>query len=75
VTYPLEPWLAEEYEWLDMMKMKGTELADQACRKLYMGGVPWCPVLQGLRDALGYWQLVVKKKLGRKVSSRLIEQM
>jgi hypothetical protein len=28
-----------------------------------------------LWDKLGYWQLVVKKKLGQKVSSRLIEWM
>ena len=32
--------------------MKGIALADKTCRKLCMGGVPWCPLLQTLRDKL-----------------------
>ena len=38
-----------------------------------MGEVPWSPQLQVLRHKLGYWQLVTKKLVGRKISTRLIE--
>jgi hypothetical protein len=65
--------MAEWYEWLDEMKLKGIELVDKTCQKLCMGGVSWCLLLQALWDKLGYWQLVAKKKVGRRVSSRLIE--
>jgi hypothetical protein len=47
-TYPLDPQMAEMYEWLDEMKMKGIALADKTCQKLCMGGVLWCPLLQTL---------------------------
>ena len=38
-----------------------------------MGEVPWSPQLQVLRHKLSYWQLVTKKLVGRKISTRLIE--
>ena len=39
-----------------------------------MGEVPWSPQLQVLRHQLGYWQLVCKKVIGHRISTRLIER-
>jgi hypothetical protein len=39
-----------------------------------MGADPWSPKLQVLRDAIGVWKLVNKKKSGGKVSSRLLRR-
>jgi len=74
-TYPLSLELAAEYEWIDHMKMEGLRHADHQCRKLPMGGVPWSPQLQVLRHRLGYWQLICKKVVGRKISTHLIERV
>ena len=71
-AYPLSTELAVEYEKLDQLKMQGIQLTDHQCHKLPMGKVPWSPQLQVLRNQLGYWQLVIKKVAGRKVSSKLI---
>ena len=73
--YPLSLEHAVEYEWLDHMKIEGLRYADRCCRKLPMGGVPWSPQLQVLRHRLGYWQLICKKVVGRKISTRLIERI
>jgi hypothetical protein len=71
--YPLSLEHAAEYEWLDHMKIEGLRYADRCCQKLPMGGVPWSPQLQVLRHQLGYWQLICKKVVGRKISTHLIE--
>jgi hypothetical protein len=39
-----------------------------------MGADPWLPKLQLLRDTINVWQLVIHKKKGRKVSSRLLRR-
>jgi hypothetical protein len=46
--YPLSQEDAAEYEWIDRMKIEGLRYADQRCRKLLMGEVPWSPQLQVL---------------------------
>ena len=56
------------------MKIEGLQYADQCCWKLPMGEVPWSPrQLQVLWHRLGYWQLVIKKVVGGKISTHLIE--
>jgi hypothetical protein len=39
-----------------------------------MGADPWSPKLQLLRDTINVWQLVIQKKQGRNVSSRLLRR-
>jgi len=73
-SYPPTQDMVEAYENLDSDKIVCVRIADKACRKLKMGGVPWSVGLQQARDVLGTWQLLMKKVVGRKVSSNLIQR-
>jgi len=65
--------MVETYERLDADRIICIRKADKECQKLKMGGVPWSLGLQRVRYALGIWQLLMKKTVGRKVSSNLIK--
>lgn len=71
-TYPLPPHLQDEMETLDALRQEGMRLADKKCRKLPMGKVEWSPAIQKARELLELWGLILKKKIGKRVSSRLI---
>jgi len=71
-TYPPTQEMVAAYEQLDAEKILCVQTADKMCRKLKMGSVPWSSGLQRARDVLGTWQLLMKKTVGRKRSSKLI---
>jgi hypothetical protein len=73
-TYPLAPHLQQEWEAIDVLRRKGVLLADRKCRKLNMGAVPWSPDVQWAREQVEIWGLILKKKLGRHISSSLLQQ-
>lgn len=66
--------MANEFELLDKMKVEGIQHADKSCHKLCMGEVPFSDESQLLHDSIGAWQLIIKKKLGRRISTSLINQ-
>ena len=72
VTYPLPPLLQQEYEELDALHCQFTEEAERKCRKLCKGQVAFSPDLQNASRVIKVFTLLLKKKQGRKVSSRLI---
>ena len=61
-----------EYEELDKLRTKAMKVAENQCRKLKMGAVKWSPKLQNARNKIEYYTLSRRKKLGRKVSSKIL---
>ena len=73
-TYPLAAHLQAELEALDALRREGVLQADRKCRKLPMGAIPWSPAVQSTREQVEIWGLILKKKLGRHVSSSLLQR-
>jgi hypothetical protein len=73
-TYPLAPKLQREWDAIDALRKEGVMLADKKCRKLHTGAVPWSPDIQRAREHVEIWGLVLKKKLGRHISSSLLQR-
>ena len=62
-TYPLSPIHCLEAEKLDELKVEGVWHADQHCRRLFMGNVPFSPEYKQLTSAIGFWNAVLHKQL------------
>jgi hypothetical protein len=73
-TYPLAPPLQQEWEAIDALCREGVMLADKNCHKLHTGAVPWSPDIQCAREPVEIWGLILKKKLGRHISSSLLQR-
>jgi hypothetical protein len=73
-TYPLAPHLQQEWEAIDALHCEGVTLAERKCRKLHKGAVPWSPDIQRAREQVEIWGLILKKKLGRHISSSLLQR-
>lgn len=67
--------LAKEYEKIRCLRKKGIKLADDKCRKLCMGEVPWSATLQLARTEIELWLNVVSRKKGTKVSTKYITRL
>ena len=48
--------------------------AEKKCRKLYAGQKAYTPELNRLGKTIGTWHLIIKKRYGRNISSRLIKR-
>jgi hypothetical protein len=74
-AYPLDPILQVEMEALDAVRIEGMMVADKKmCRKLATGAFPWSPIVQTHREILEIWGLILKKKEGKCVSTRLLSR-
>ncbi len=73
-TYPPTIDLQQEYQEIDQLWYKGVEEAERKCRKLRMGNVGFSPVIQLAMRQIRACSLLVKKKKGLKVSSRLLSR-
>ena len=62
-TYPLHPTLCLEAEKLDRLKVDGVWYADQRCRRLFMGNVPFSPEYKRVTSAIGFWNAIVHQLL------------
>ena len=71
-TVPMTPEYINKYEKLDRIQVSAFHYADKRCRKLRCGEVPSSDVLNHCGNQIRLWTLVIKKKLGCKVSSRFI---
>ena len=72
---PLLPHEEEQIEKFDRISTYAVKYADRRCRKLRMGQVPFSDVRQEAGAAIGLWKLVIRKKLGCNVSSKMIKEM
>ena len=75
LSSPLSAEHISEYECLDKLRAKGMHLAEKKCRKLFLGGKSWSPVLQQARDTIKYLSLCISKLKGCKVSTRVLIRM
>ena len=48
--------------------------AEKKCRKIHAGGKPYTPELNRLGRKIDAWRMIVKKKLGRNISTRKIKR-
>ena len=75
LSSPISAEHRTEYERLDQLRTEGMKLAEKKCRKLFLGGKCWSPVLQQARDTIKYLSLCISKAKGCKVSTRLLIRM
>jgi hypothetical protein len=66
--------LQEEYDDIQATHLKLRTLIERNLRKLRMGGVPWSPKLQGFRNSIELWSMILRKRKGVKVSNTRIRR-
>ena len=71
---PLNETEQIELEKIDRISTFAVRHADKKCRKLCMGEVPYSHKLNAAGDVVGFWRLVIRKKLGCHVSTSLIKK-
>lgn len=71
-TVPMTDEYIAKFEKLDRIQVSAFRYADKRCRKLRCGDVPSSDLLNHYGCQIFLWTLVIRKKLGCKVSSRLI---
>ena len=54
-VYPLPQHLIDEYEAIDVLVNRLMEEAEQNCRKIRAGNIPWSPAFQKARRTVEYW--------------------
>ena len=71
---PLTPSDKEQLFKLDRVCTQAVLYAENHCRKIDAGGRPYTPELNRLGHIVDTWRLIVKKKLGRNISTRTISR-
>jgi hypothetical protein len=66
---------ATEYEQVDSLIRQGQELAEQKCRRICLGGVPWSPRYKIVYDTVKYWTMMKKLISGDYVDFRKLLQL
>ena len=64
-----------EQEKIDDQMGRGIHKGQQKCRKIYSGEIPFSSVFQELLKVKRLWLLVLKKKLGQKISNKTIRRL
>lgn len=74
-VHPFTPERQSRYESLVQKSRRGIFHAEQHCRSLKMGEVPWSRVLQESMDTIKLWSVVLSRKKGTRVSTRYISRL
>jgi hypothetical protein len=61
--------LQDDYDDIQAAHLKLRRQVKLKLRKLCMGGIPWPPKLQGFRNAIELWSMILGKRKGIKVSN------
>ena len=72
VTCPITETHRLEAEAIASLREQGIQYADKRCRRLFQGLIPFSPEVNDLMLRARFWKLALDKKLGRKISSRLL---
>ena len=72
---PLTSDQINELEDIDNLRVEGMIHAESKCRKLKMGSIRWSPQIQESMDMIKYLKLTISRKMGRKVTARLLIQL
>ena len=65
----------EHYEKLDRIMVSAFHYANKRCRKLRMGAIPPSEELTNAGTHIQLWRNVIRKKVGCKISSKLIQRL
>jgi hypothetical protein len=63
-----------EYNTLDSIRLQAVTFAQQRCRKLRMGAVPYSPALSLAGKKIRAWKLLLKRKSGAFVHSKFLHR-
>jgi hypothetical protein len=66
--------LQDDYDDIQAAHLKLRRQIKLKLRKLRMGGIPWSPKLQGFRNAIELWSMILRKRKGIKVSNTRIRR-
>ena len=66
--------LEDEYNTIQKQQTLLRTQIEYELRKYRKGEVPWSPKLQSYRDSIELWSMIVRKRLGVKVSNRRIRR-
>ena len=69
---PWSPALAAEWEAVDALRLAGIQLAESKCRRLRTGALPWSPQLGRALLLHRYWDRLLHRAKGYKVSWRYL---
>ena len=69
------PSLLRKYNCLHQQMYTIRRKAEDQCRKLSMGKVPWSPQMQAFWDRLSLWKILIKGRLKCRVSSRKVRRL
>jgi hypothetical protein len=70
----LSPTQITKYNRLDNLRIQATLFAQQRCRKLKMGEVPYSPKLCFTGKKIRAWKLLLKKKSGGSVNTKYLHR-
>ena len=73
--YPAKFSTIAAMEKMDAQIGRGVTNALSQCRKIKMGKIPFSALFQSLQQQRRLWLLVYKKKIGQRISSRLIRRL
>ena len=73
-SFPLSSELGEKLEKIDRIKKEGMIHAENTCRKIFAGNVPYSPSVVLLGKQLQVWNLVLSFKKGKPISRSLIKR-
>ena len=70
--FPLTAAQAEEWEWIDSIRVPAMLEAEKKCRHLFMGETLWTPEYDTKRATVDLWNAVVRRLEGRAIDSKRI---
>ncbi|CAJ1933964.1 unnamed protein product, partial [Cylindrotheca closterium] len=73
--HQMTPPLVRKYNCLHRRMYTVRRQAEEKCRALAPGKVPWSPKMQGFWDRMSLWKLLLKGKKGCRVSSRKVRRL
>ena len=65
----------DRYERLDAKREALSKKAERTCRRLKMGQVCWTPQYQEALMTHRFWELLYKKRLGRKIGAKYLRRV
>lgn len=68
---PTEEWI-HAYESVDQTIRDGQEWAENGCRRIFLGAVPWSPLYKETYDRVQYWKMLLDRQNGYKVDHAAI---
>ncbi|CAJ1957791.1 unnamed protein product [Cylindrotheca closterium] len=73
--HQMTPSLVRKYNCLHRQMYTVMRQAEEKCRDLAPGKVPWSPKMQGFWDRMSLWKLLLKGKKGCRVSLRKVRRL